>query len=58
MAKVEGFWSADSQGRKAYRKGRVIKCVVEFGSLTLDSLILVEGHNHNLINVAKEAELY
>jgi hypothetical protein len=39
VAKVEGFWSADSQGRKAYRKGRVIKCVVEFGSLTLDSLM-------------------
>ena len=39
MVKVEGFWSADSQGRKAYRKGRVIKHMVEFGSLTLDSLM-------------------
>ena len=37
--KVHGFTTKDSDGRKSYTKGTVIKWDVEFGSLTLELLV-------------------
>ena len=37
--KVQGFATKDSDGRKSYTKGTVIKWDVEFGSLTLELLV-------------------
>jgi hypothetical protein len=37
--KVQGFSTKDSDGRKSYTKGTVIKWNVEFGSLTLELLL-------------------
>jgi len=37
--KVHGFATKDSDGRKSYTKGTVIKWDVEFGSLTLELLV-------------------
>ena len=37
--KVQGFCTTDSEGRKSYSKGKVIKWDVEVDSLTVDSLM-------------------
>ena len=37
--KVEGFYSTDSSGRKAYTKGHLIKWDVEVGSFSFDMLL-------------------
>ena len=37
--KVEGFCTTDSNGRKSYTKGRVIKWDVEVGSFSFDLLM-------------------
>ena len=38
--KFEGFMRKDSSGRKSYTKGRVLKWDVEYGSLTLDLVLI------------------
>ena len=38
--KLEGFVCKDVSGRESYTKGRVLKWDVEYGSLTLDLVLI------------------
>ena len=42
--KVHGFATKDSDGRKSYTKGIMIKWDIEFGSLTLELLVSLTSY--------------